>query len=111
MDILGFEWEMSVGPHVIEEMKKYGIDLALKYIPKDVFDKRAIERGQVRFFDIAYIEARPYVDKRSVSIELTDFSVFYTQEDIDVVIEKLKDGKSSIIMDGGQIIKVSKSKE
>lgn len=111
VDILGFEWEMSVGPHVIEEVKKYGIDLALKYIPKDVFDKRAIERGQVRFFDIAYIEARPYVEKRSVAIELTDFSVFYTQEDIDVVIEKLKDGKSSIVMDGGQIIKVSKSKE
>ena len=111
VDILGFEWEMSVGPHVIEEVKKYGIDLTLKYIPKDVFDKRAIERGQVRFFDIAYIEARPYVDKRSVAIELTDFSVFYTQEDINVVIEKLKDGKSSIVMDGGQIIKVSKSKE
>ena len=94
---------------MIDENRKHGIDLALKYIPKDVFDKRAIERGQVRFFDIAYIEARPHMEKRSVAIELTDFSVFYTQDDIDVVIEKLKDGKSSVIMDGGQIIKVSKS--
>ena len=111
VDILGFEWEMSVWPHIIEEMKKGGIDLALKYIPRDVFDKRAIEKWQVRFFDIAYIEARPHIDKRSVSIELTDFSVFYTQDDIDVVIERLKDGKSSIIMDGGQIWKVSKSSE
>ena len=92
-------------------MKKSGIDLALKYIPRDVFDKRAIEKWQVRFFDIAYIEARAHIEKRSVSIELTDFSVFYTQDDIDVVIEKLKDGKSSVIMDGGQIWKVSKSSE
>ena len=111
VDILGFEWEMSVWPHIIEEVKKGGIDLALKYIPRDVFDKRAIEKWQVRFFDIAYIEARPHIEKRSVSIELTDFSVFYTQDDIDVVIEKLKDGKSSVIMDGGQIWKVSKSSE
>lgn len=111
VDILGFEWEMSVWPHIIEEVKKGGIDLTLKYIPRDVFDKRAIEKWQVRFFDIAYIEARPHIDKRSVSIELTDFSVFYTQDDIDVVIERLKDGKSSVIMDGGQILKVSKSSE
>ena len=109
VDILGFEWEMSVWPHIIEEIKKDGIDLALKYIPRDVFDKRAIEKWQVRFFDIAYIEARAHIEKRSVSIELTDFSVFYTQDDIDVVIERLKDGKSSVIMDGGQIWKVSKS--
>ena len=65
----------------------------------------------MRFFDIAYIEARAHIEKRSVSIELTDFSVFYTQDDIDVVIERLKDGKSSVIMDGGQIWKVSKSSE
>lgn len=109
VDILFFEHEMSVWPHIIDEVRQYGIDLALKYIPRDVFDKRAIERGQVRFFDIAYIEARAHTEKRSVAIELTDFSVFYTQDDIDVVIEKLKDGKSSVIMDGGQILKVSKS--
>lgn len=61
----------------------------MKYIPRDVFDKRAIEKGQVKFFDIAYIEVRPVVKNRTVNIDLIDFSVFYTQEDIDVVIEKL----------------------
>lgn len=111
VDILGFEFEMSVWPHIIEEAKKLGIDLALKYIPRDVFDKRAIEKGQVKFFDIAYIEVRPVIKNRTVSVNLVDFSVFYTQEDIDVVIEKLWNGKDRVIMDAGQIYKISKSKE
>lgn len=112
VDILFFEHDMSVGIQTKDEAKKNGIDLALKYIPSDVFDKRAIEKWQVRFFDIAYIEARPHIDKRSVSIELTDFSVFYTQDDIDVVMEKMKNGwKPSTVMDNGQIYKISKSDE
>jgi hypothetical protein len=44
IDILAFEFEMGLFPHIQEEAKSKGVDLTLKYIPKDVFDKRAIER-------------------------------------------------------------------
>jgi len=81
---------MSIGPHIIEDAKKQGIDLAIKYIPRDVFDKRAVEKGQVKFFDIAYIEVKPEIKGKSISIELSDFSVYYTQEDLDTVIENMK---------------------
>ncbi|MCL6591895.1 MAG: hypothetical protein K6U80_18340, partial [Firmicutes bacterium] len=37
---------------VQEEAKAKGIDLALKYIPREVFDKRAVERNQVVFHDV-----------------------------------------------------------
>lgn len=110
VDILGFEFEMSIGPHIIEDAKKQGIDLAIKYIPRDVFDKRAVEKGQVKFFDIAYIEVKPQIKAKSVSIELTDFSVFYTQEDLDTVIENMRNGTNKVIMDWGQIYKVIKDK-
>ena len=36
-------------PAVLDEAKQKGIDLSPKTIPPEVFDKRAVERGQVRF--------------------------------------------------------------
>ena len=44
-DILAFEFEMGLFPAVLDEAKAKGIDLAPKYIPKEVFDKRAVEHG------------------------------------------------------------------
>lgn len=111
VDILGFEFEMSIWPHIIEDAKKQGIDLAIKYIPRDVFDKKAVEKWQVKFFDIAYIEVKPEIKGKSISIELTDFSVYYTQEDLDTVIENMKNWSNRVIMDWGQIYKVIKDKD
>ena len=60
-DLLGFEFEMALFPHAPNEARKQGIDLALKYIPAGVFDKRAVEKNQVVFHDVAYIEVKPFI--------------------------------------------------
>ena len=109
-DILSFEFEMGLFPNIQEEAKSKGLDLALKYIPRDVFDKRAIEKNQVVFYDVSYIEVKPLVKKNSIAIELTDFSVFYTQETVDNIASELKAGGTKVTVESGQIVKVSKDK-
>lgn len=111
VDILGFEFEMGLFPSIRDEAKQQGIDLSLKYIPRDVFDKRAIEKNQVVFYDVSYIEVKPHVKGRSVAIELTDFSVFYTQDTLESVVSEMKNGSSKVIVEGGRIVKVSKDKD
>jgi len=111
IDILGFEFEMNLAPRVQEEAKEVGIDLMLKYIPRDVFDKRAIEKGQVEFYDVAYIEVKPHYKGKTVSIELTDFSVFYNQDSGREFEQQLRNNSSKVIIDKGQIVKVSKDKD
>jgi len=110
VDVLGFEFEMGLFPNIQEEAKAKGIDLAMKYIPRDVFDKRAVEKNQVVFHDVSFIEVKPHFKKNSIAIELTDFSVFYSQDaqEADVV---LKNGKSKVIVDKGQVVKISKDKK
>ncbi|MBZ0155438.1 MAG: site-specific DNA-methyltransferase [Alphaproteobacteria bacterium] len=116
VDILAFEFEMGLFPNIQEEAKAKGIDLAMKYIPREVFDKRAIEKNQVVFHDVSYIEVKPHIrpGKKGVSpaiaIELTDFSVYYSQDSVDNAAESLKDGKSKIVVEQGKIIKVTKDK-
>jgi DNA modification methylase len=112
-DILAFEFEMGLFPAVLAESKSKGIDLAPKTIPPEVFDKRAVDKGQVRFADVAYIEAAPRYDKKdklTVSVELTDFSVYYSQGFVDSVEAELKAGKSEVVCEAGKLIKLSKDK-
>ncbi|MEQ1814761.1 MAG: DNA methyltransferase [Candidatus Nitrotoga sp.] len=114
VDMLAFEFEMGLFPAVLEEAKQKGIDLTPKQIPPEVFDKRAVEKGQVVFFDISFIEAMPRhhkKDKFTLQIELTDFSVYYTQGAAEAAAASLKDGKSQVVCEQGQLIKVSKDKD
>lgn len=108
VDILGFEFEMGLFPNVLDEARAKGIDIAPKYIPAEVFDKRAVDKNQVVFHDVAAIEVKPHVKKNSVAVELTDFSVFYSQDSIANAEATLKDKASKVVMEKGQIVKVSK---
>ena len=96
VDILGFEFEMGLFPNVLDEARAKGIDIAPKYIPAEVFDKRAVEKNQVVFHDVSFIEVKPHVKGNSVAMELTDFSVFYSQDSIANAEASLKDkGRAS----------------
>ena len=112
-DVLAFEFEMGLFPAVLEEAKHKGIDLAPKTIPPEVFDKRAVEKGQVRFHDVAYIEVTPRFDKKNklaLAVELSDFSVYYSQGIAEAIAAELKEGKSEVVCEQGKLIKISKDK-
>jgi DNA modification methylase len=117
VDILGFEFEMGLFPNVLDEARAKGIDIAPKYIPAEVFDKRAVEKNQVVFHDVAAIEVKPLVragkkgERPAVAVELTDFSVFYSQDSIANAEAEIKNKGSRIVVEKGQIVKVSKDKD
>ncbi len=111
VDILGFEFEMGLFPNVLDEARDKGIDIAPKYIPAEVFDKRAVEKNQVVFHDVAYIEVKPHVKENSISIELIDFSVFYSQDSIAHAEATLNKKGSKIVVEKGQIVKVNRNKD
>jgi len=102
---------MGLSPAAQDEAKNKGVDVALKYIPREVFDKRAIEKDQVVFHDVSYIEVKPHIKGKTLSIELTDFSVFYSQDSIDNISAELKPGGTKVEVLGGQIWKITKDKE
>ena len=114
VDVLAFEFEMGLFPAVLDEAKQKGIELAPKTIPPEVFDRRAVEKGQVRFHDIAYIEITPRYDAKNplvLAVELTDFSVYYSQGMADSIAAELKAGKSEVVCEPGNLIKISKDKQ
>ena len=114
VDVLAFEFEMGLFPAVLDEARGKGIDLAPKYIPAEVFDKRAVDKGQVVFHDVSFVEATSRYDRKdklTLQIELTDFSVYYTQGAVEAAAADMKNGKSQVVCEQGRLIKVSKDKD
>ena len=113
-DILAFEFEMGLFPQIMDEAKNKGINLAMKHIPAEVFDKRAVEREQVVFHDVSFVEVKAHVVKgtgkapATVAVELTDFSVHYSQDSN--AAATLKNGKHKVVVEKGQILRISKDK-
>lgn len=111
VDILGFEFEMGLFPNVLDEARGKGIDIAPRYIPAEVFDKRAVEKNHVVFHDVSFIEVKPHVKDNALAVELNDFSVFYSQDSIANAEASLKKKGSRIVVERGQIVKVSADKD
>ncbi len=112
IDILGFDYEMGLD---FSQYKDQGIDILFKKIPREVFDKKAVEKGQVKFYDVAFLEVEAIVSGKGInkelSVKLTDFSVFYNQDDSGEIEEALRPGSSKVVVKNGQVIKISKDKQ
>jgi adenine-specific DNA-methyltransferase len=111
LDLLAFEFGMGVIPDAIEDALKQGVKLNLKIIPREVFDKKAVADGAVKFSDVGYLDAKITIKKLEANIELTDFSIYYSQGSLELDGESLQKGKSKVVLDNGIIKKISKNKE
>ena len=104
LHVLGWEWEMGLaGPNndvrkgspMHEIARQKGVKLLLLQIPREVMEQQAAEKGDVRFFELAYFEAkisRPR--KLTVQAELRDFATPNTDlipEDVRSKIKKWSD--------------------
>ncbi len=111
VDVLGFEFEMGLIPYIEQELSEYGVNLIMKNIPREVFDKRAVQKGQVKFYDVAYLEVKPHLKGRTVKVELKDFVTKYTQDDLVEIEQSMRKGSDKVVIENGQIIKISKDKD
>ncbi len=114
VDVLGFEFEMGLIPYVQQEMRDIGVDLRLRSIPREVFDKQAVEKGQVKFYDAAYIEAKPIAtDKknRSMKVQLKNFVTNFTQDDLQEIESLLKKGSKKVVIEEGKITRLTRDKD
>lgn len=111
IDVLGFEFEMGLKPYIEQEMKDAGVNLKLKNIPREVFDRRAIEKGQVKFYDVAYLEIEPIIKDKTVRVKLKDFITSFTQDDLEEIEKALKKGSNKVVIEDGNIVKLTKDKD
>ena len=76
LHILGWEWEMGLQNLVVQEAKNKGVKLLLLQIPREVMEQQAADRGDVRFFELAYLDAAIGKPKKlAAQVTLNDFVI------------------------------------
>ena len=75
LDVLGWEWEMSLYEEMVDWAKKQGVRLKLYQIPREVMDKRAAEDGDVKFFELNYLEVDIEKKGQEVKVALKNFAI------------------------------------
>jgi adenine-specific DNA-methyltransferase len=73
--VLGWEWEMGLHDVVEQEAAKAGITLHLLSIPREAMDKRAVDAGDIQFFELAYLETEVKKSAHGYQIKLNDFII------------------------------------
>lgn len=100
LHVLGWEWEMGLaGPNntvrkpgpVQDLAKKKGVKLLLMQIPREVMEQQAAAKGDVHFFELAYLEAEIRQTKKlSAQVALKDFVIPNTELIPEEVRSKVK---------------------
>lgn len=79
LHVLGWEWEMGLHDPLAQQVQRsHQVKLRLLNIPREVMERQAVERGDVRFFDLAHLEAEIVPDKhgkRHVRVKLANFVI------------------------------------
>ena len=57
LHVLGWEWEMGLQNLVVQQAKRMDVKLLLLQIPREVMEQQAADKGDVRFFELAYLNA------------------------------------------------------
>lgn len=104
LHVLGWEWEMGLaGPNnsyrkgspMHEIAKAKGVKLVLLQIPREVMEQQAVEKGDVQFFELAYLEVEIKKPRKlTVEVTLKDFVIPNTElipEDVRSKIKKWSD--------------------
>jgi DNA modification methylase len=95
LHVLGWEWEMGLYDLMVDAAKKKGVKLLLLQIPREVMEQQAAAKGDVRFFELAYLEAEIEQPKKlTAQVALKDFVIPNTElipEDIRAKVKKWSD--------------------
>ena len=91
LHLLGWEWEMGLQDLVVQEAKKKGVKLLLLQIPREVMEQQAVDKGDIQFFELAYLKA--VVERSQVlaaRVTLEDFVIPNSELIPDEVRSKVK---------------------
>jgi SAM-dependent methyltransferase len=95
LHVLGWEWEMGLNNLMVGEAKKRGVKLVLLQIPREVMEQQAVEKGDIRFFELAYLDVEIKTPKKlAAAVKLKEFVIPNTElipEDVRKKIKKWSD--------------------
>ena len=76
VDILGWDFAFELNEVAKQQAAQANLDVRFFRVPRDVMDKRAVEQGDIHFFELAALKVETKVSKKKeVTLTLADFVI------------------------------------
>ena len=73
VDVLGWDFAFDLNELAKQQAASAGIDVRFIHIPREVLEKKAVEQGDIKFFELAALSVKAKINKRQLKVELADF--------------------------------------
>lgn len=75
IDILGWDFAFDLNETAKEFASKNKVDIKFKKIPNEALEKKAVEQGDIKFYELAHLDVKVRKEKKKVTLTLSDFIV------------------------------------
>ncbi|HEY4052344.1 MAG TPA: DNA methyltransferase [Terriglobales bacterium] len=75
VDILGWEFALEVNESAKNVAAESRVDVSFKKIPREVLDKKAVEQGDVKFFELGALAVDVKQKGHDLALKLSDFVI------------------------------------
>lgn len=75
VDVLGWEFALEINETAKEIAAHARVDAVFKKIPREVLEKKAVEQGDVHFFELGALSVDAKIKKRDLTLKLSDFVI------------------------------------
>ncbi|HXF50050.1 MAG TPA: PKD domain-containing protein, partial [Verrucomicrobiae bacterium] len=75
VDILGWEFAFEINEMAKQVAEEARVDVSFKKIPREVLEKKAVEQGDIHFYELAALKVDVKAKGRQVSLKLKDFVI------------------------------------
>ncbi|MBI4547822.1 MAG: site-specific DNA-methyltransferase [Ignavibacteriae bacterium] len=75
VDILGWEFAFDINETARQQAAASNVDVKFKKIPREVLDKKAVEQGDVHFYELAGLDVKTKVSGKKIELTLKEFVI------------------------------------
>ncbi len=75
VDVLGWDFAFDLNETARQMAAESNVKLSFKKIPREVLEKKAVEQGDIRFYELAALDVAVHQTKNNVNLELKNFFV------------------------------------
>jgi len=75
VDVLGWDFAFELNEVAKQQAAEANISMRFIRIPREVLEKKAVEQGDIKFFELAALAVEVKQEGRAVNLQLTDFVI------------------------------------
>jgi DNA modification methylase len=75
VDVIGWDFAFEINETARQYAAENKVDLKFKKIPREVLEKRAVEQGDIQFFELASLDIKTEVKGKDLTITLNNFII------------------------------------